>query len=140
MSTTSLDKDKIRILLLEGIHPSAVETLQAAGYNNIETFPKALPEDELKAKIADAHFIGIRSRTQLTADVLAHAKKLTAIGCFCIGTNQVDLTAAATAGIAVLKKKAVPPTVANGKSLPLVRLKFAEKCWASSAMAPSACN
>ncbi len=101
MSITSLNKDKIRIVLLEGIHQSAVETLQSAGYTNIETLATALPEDELIEKIRDAHFIGIRSRTQVTAKVVAAAKKLTAIGCFCIGTNQVDLDAALEAGIAV---------------------------------------
>lgn len=101
MTQTSLDKDKIRILLLEGVHQSAVDTIKAAGYTNIEYHTKSLPEDELKQKIADAHFIGIRSRTQLTADVLSHARKLVSIGCFCIGTNQVDLQAALERGIAV---------------------------------------
>lgn len=98
---TSLDKEKIRFLLLEGVHQSAVDTIKAAGYTNIEYHKKALPEAELKARIADAHFIGIRSRTQLTREVLQEAKKLTAIGCFCIGTNQVDLQAALEMGIAV---------------------------------------
>ena len=101
MGRTSLQKSKIKILLLEGVHPSAVETLNAAGYHSIETHPKSLPTEELKAAIADAHFVGIRSRTQLTDDVLAHARKLVAIGCFCIGTNQVDLVAATRRGIAV---------------------------------------
>ena len=62
---TSIDKHKIRFLLLEGIHPSAIEVLRAAGYNQIESLPGALPDDQLLAKIADAHFVGIRSRTQL---------------------------------------------------------------------------
>lgn len=101
MIKTSTDKNKIKFLFLEGIHPSAVEVLKAAGYTNIESLTGALPEDELKAKIADVHFVGIRSRTQLTADVLSHATKLAAIGCFCIGTNQVDLNAARERGIAV---------------------------------------
>ena len=101
MSKTSTEKSKIRFLLLEGIHPSAVAVIQAAGYTQIESLPGALPEDELKIKIADAHFVGIRSRTQLTADVFAHATKLAAVGCFCIGTNQVDLNAARERGIAV---------------------------------------
>lgn len=101
MSKTSLDKDKIKFLLLEGVHQSAVDTLKAAGYSRIEYHPKALSDDELKTAISDAHFVGIRSRTQLTADVLAAAKKLNAIGCFCIGTNQVDLEAATRRGIAV---------------------------------------
>ena len=101
MSKTSTEKSKIRFLLLEGIHPSASSVLQAAGYTQIESLPGALPEDELKTKIADAHFVGIRSRTQLTADVLAHATRLAAVGCFCIGTNQVDLNAARERGIAV---------------------------------------
>ena len=101
MTKTSLDKAHIKFLLLEGIHPSAVKVLQAAGYSNIESISGALDGDALLNKISDAHFIGIRSRTQLTAAVLAHAHKLAAIGCFCIGTNQVDLNAAREKGIAV---------------------------------------
>jgi D-3-phosphoglycerate dehydrogenase len=101
LPTTSLDKAKIKFLLLEGIHPSAVEVLRAAGYSQIESLPSALPDEELKRRIADVHFIGIRSRTQLTAEVFAHAHKLVAAGCFCIGTNQVDLAAARERGIAV---------------------------------------
>lgn len=101
MATTSLDKSKIKFLLLEGIHSSAVDVIRAAGYSQIETIAGALPDDELKRKIADAHFVGIRSRTQLTEDVFAHAPKLVAVGCFCIGTNQVDLNAARERGIAV---------------------------------------
>jgi D-3-phosphoglycerate dehydrogenase len=101
MGQTSLDKSKIKFLLLEGVHPSAVDTLKASGYSNIVCHPKALPEDQLIAEIADAHFIGIRSRTQLTEKVLNHANKLIAIGCFCIGTNQVDLNAATEKGIVV---------------------------------------
>ena len=100
-SKTSLDKSKIKFLLLEGIHPSAIELLRAQGYSQIETVPKALQGEELKAKIADVHFIGIRSQTQLTADIFANAPKLVAVGCFCIGTNQVDLNAARERGVAV---------------------------------------
>lgn len=88
MSKTSLDKSKIRFLLLEGVHQNAVDTLKAAGYTNIEYLTGSLPEAELKEKIADAHFIGIRSRTQLTEEIFDCAKKLVAVGCFCIGTNQ----------------------------------------------------
>ena len=101
MSTTSLGKDKIRILLLEGVHQSAIESLNDAGYHNIEIHPKALSGDELIHAVRDAHFIGIRSRTQLTREVLAAAQKLVAVGCFCIGTNQVDLQAATEQGVAV---------------------------------------
>ncbi len=101
MTKPSLDKNKLKFLLLEGIHPSAITVLRDAGYTQIESLPGALEGEELKAKIADAHFVGIRSRTQLTADVLAHAHKLAAVGCFCIGTNQVDLNAARERGIAV---------------------------------------
>ncbi|GAA3574781.1 phosphoglycerate dehydrogenase [Marinobacter xestospongiae] len=101
MSNTSLEKSKIRILLLEGVHQSAIDTLNAAGYTNIEYLTHSLAEDDLIEKIADAHFVGIRSRTQLTERVFDAAKKLVAVGCFCIGTNQVDLKAATRRGIAV---------------------------------------
>ncbi|MGE4330934.1 phosphoglycerate dehydrogenase [Diaphorobacter sp.] len=101
MTKTSLDKSKIKFLLLEGIHPSALQVLQSAGYTQIECLPGALEGDELRRKIADVHFLGIRSRTQLTADVLAHAHKLVAVGAFCIGTNQIDLDAALERGVAV---------------------------------------
>ena len=101
MAQQSLEKSKIRFLLLEGVHHSAVETLQKAGYDNIELHQKALSSQELKAAIADAHFVGIRSRTQLSAEILDAAKKLVAVGCFCIGTNQVDLQAATRKGVAV---------------------------------------
>ncbi|MBV7388701.1 phosphoglycerate dehydrogenase [Pasteurellaceae bacterium TAE3-ERU1] len=97
----SLDKDKIKFLLLEGVHQSAVDCLHEAGYTNIEYHKKALDDADLIEAIKDAHFVGIRSRTHLTAEVLAHAKKLIAVGCFCIGTNQVDLAAAKARGIPV---------------------------------------
>lgn len=101
MAKTSLDKSKIKILLLEGIHQSAVDTLLNAGYTNIETLSTSLAEDDLIEKIRDVHFIGIRSRTQLNERVFVAAEKLTAVGCFCIGTNQVDLDAALKRAIPV---------------------------------------
>ncbi|MBU3068370.1 phosphoglycerate dehydrogenase [Aestuariicella sp. G3-2] len=101
MAKTSLDKSKIRFLLLEGVHQSAVDTLEQSGYTNVEYLKTAVPEDELIEKIKDAHFVGIRSRTQLTRRVFENAPKLIAVGCFCIGTNQVDLTAAQEHGVAV---------------------------------------
>ena len=101
MPSISLDKSKIKFLLLEGVHPSAVESLEAAGYSNIDYVTKSLPIEELKSRVADAHFIGIRSRTQLTEEIFDSAKKLIAVGCFCIGTNQVDLDAATMRGIPV---------------------------------------
>jgi len=101
MSNTSLEKSKIRILLLEGVHQSAIDTLNAAGYTNIEYLTHSLSEEDLIEKIADAHFVGLRSRTQLTEKVFDAAKKLVAVGCFCIGTNQVNLQAATRRGIAV---------------------------------------
>lgn len=101
MSKVSLPKEKIRILLLEGVHKSAVETLQNSGYTNIEYLKTSLPEDELIEKVKDVHFIGIRSRTQLTEAVVDAASKLVAVGCFCIGTNQVDLNATQRRGIPV---------------------------------------
>ncbi|OAX53632.1 phosphoglycerate dehydrogenase [Xanthomonas graminis] len=98
---TSFPKQDIRVLLLEGISQTAIDVFRAAGYSQIELHAKSLPEDELKARIAEAHIVGIRSRTQLSAEVLAQAKRLIAVGCFCIGTNQVDLDAAELAGIPV---------------------------------------
>ena len=93
MSKVSLEKDKIRILLLEGVHQSALETFKNNGYTNIEYLKTSLPEEELVEKVKDAHFIGLRSRTQITEKVVDAAQKLVAIGCFCIGTNQVNLEA-----------------------------------------------
>ncbi len=97
----SVAKDKLKFVLLEGIHANAVDALQADGYTQVVTSPKALSGDALVGAIHDAHFVGIRSRTQLTAQVLAQAPKLAAIGCFCIGTNQVDLGAAMRQGVPV---------------------------------------
>lgn len=97
----SLDKSKIKFVLFEGVHQSALDTLHAAGYNNIDYYKKALDGDELKEAIKDAHFIGLRSRTHLTAEMIEAAPKLIAVGCFCIGTNQVDLNAAKARGIPV---------------------------------------
>ncbi|HAA44478.1 MAG: D-3-phosphoglycerate dehydrogenase [Halomonas sp. 54_146] len=101
MAKTSLEKSKIKILLLEGVHQSAVDNFHNAGYENIEHLPTSLDEDTLIDKIRDVHFIGIRSRTQLTERVFEAAEKLVGVGCFCIGTNQVDVTAALIRGIPV---------------------------------------
>ena len=101
MGRYSLDKDKIKVLLLEGVAPSAVEEFNKAGYSNVEYLKGALDKEELLEKIKDVHFLGIRSRTFLTPDVFDAAKKLVAVGCFCIGTNQVDLKSATEHGIPV---------------------------------------
>jgi D-3-phosphoglycerate dehydrogenase / 2-oxoglutarate reductase len=98
---TSLDKGKIKILLLEGVHSSAVEAFRRDGYTNIELHPKALAEAKLTSSIRDAYVIGIRSATHLTRKILDQAPKLIAVGCFCIGTNQVDLDCAQERGIPV---------------------------------------
>jgi D-3-phosphoglycerate dehydrogenase / 2-oxoglutarate reductase len=98
---TSYPRQDIKVLLLEGVSASAVENFRRAGYSQVELHAKSLPEDELKRRIGDAHIVGIRSRTQLTAEVLAQAKRLIAVGCFCIGTNQVDLGAARKLGVPV---------------------------------------
>ena len=97
----SVPKEKLKFVLLEGIHPWAVDALRQDGYTQVATSPKALAGDALIEQISDAHFLGIRSRTLLPESVLAQAPKLTAIGCFCIGTNQVDLAAAMRRGIPV---------------------------------------
>lgn len=98
---TSLAKKNIKIVLLEGIHPSAEEVFRNDGYTNIFTAAKSLPQDELQEVLADANFLGIRSRTQVTEELLGFAPKLSAIGCFCIGTNQVNLQATTRKGIPV---------------------------------------
>ncbi len=101
MKRYSLGKEQIKVLLLENIHESAVDLMLENGYTNIETIPAALDKDELIEKIRDVHMIGIRSRTELTQDVLLHANKLITVGCFSIGTNQVDKNTAKSLGIPV---------------------------------------
>ena len=98
---TSYPRQDIKVLLLEGISASAVERFHRAGYSLIDARATSLTDADLKHAVADAHIIGLRSRTQLTAEVIAHARRLIAVGCFCIGTNQVDLAAARQAGIPV---------------------------------------
>lgn len=93
-STTSYPKDKIKILFLENISEAAIRAFRDAGYSDIKKISGALSEDQLIQEIKNVHMIGIRSKTQITERVLQHAEKLQAIGCFCIGTNQVNLTAA----------------------------------------------
>ncbi|GAB4179079.1 MAG: phosphoglycerate dehydrogenase [Wenzhouxiangellaceae bacterium] len=97
----SLAKDKIRIVLLEGIHESAADAFRDAGYSNVELLAEAPGQAELRELVADCHFLGIRSRTRLTPAVLDHARRLVAVGCFCIGTDQVDLAEARRRGIPV---------------------------------------
>ncbi len=97
----SLAKDRIKVLLLEGVNDSAVELMQAAGYSSIVRLPKALEADALSEAIKGVHMIGIRSRTQLDAGVLGAADRLFAIGCFNVGTNQVDIDAARQIGVPV---------------------------------------
>ncbi|MET7399214.1 phosphoglycerate dehydrogenase [Dactylosporangium sp. NPDC005572] len=92
--------DPVRVLFLENIHPVAVERMRSEGYQ-VETIGRALDEDELIAKLDGVHLLGIRSKTQVTAAVLAQAPHLRAIGAFCIGTDQIDLRCAAETGIAV---------------------------------------
>ena len=101
MKQTSVDKQVIKFLLLEGVHDSAEALIRSAGYHNIEREPASLDGQALLERVKDVHFLGIRSRTQLTPEVFAAAPKLNAVGCFCIGTNQVDLHAARAHGVAV---------------------------------------
>jgi D-3-phosphoglycerate dehydrogenase len=97
----SLAKDKIRVLLLEGVNDSAAQMIEAAGYSNMTRLSKALEGDALKEAIKGVHLLGIRSRTQITTDVLDAADRLIAVGCFSVGTNQVDLDATRRSGIPV---------------------------------------
>jgi D-3-phosphoglycerate dehydrogenase len=98
---TSYPKEKIRILFLENISDAAVKNFRGHEYSNVEKITKALTEDDLVREIKDVHILGIRSKTQITKRVLDAAKKLQAIGCFCIGVNQVDLEAATKNGVVV---------------------------------------
>ncbi len=101
MNSPSLEKSRIRVLLLEGIDQSALDAFQSDGYTDIEFHEKSLPEDKLIEAVSGAYLIGIRSNTHLTKRVLDHASRLIGIGCYCIGTNQVDLQAAQEQGIPV---------------------------------------
>jgi D-3-phosphoglycerate dehydrogenase len=100
-SQLSLAKDKIRILLLENISETAVAAMRSAGYTNIRHLPKALDGNALKEAIRGVHLLGIRSRTQVNAEILEEADRLIAIGCFSVGTNQVDAETARHAGVPV---------------------------------------
>ena len=98
---TSYPKEKINVLLLENISEIAVKNFQRNGYTQTQRLSKALPEPELIDAIKNVHILGIRSKTQITAGVLKAAQRLQAIGCFCIGVNQVNLNAATDNGVAV---------------------------------------
>ena len=101
MSPTSFPKSDIRVLLLEGISATAAQVFTDAGYSEIRRFDQALPVEDLHRELRAAHIVGIRSRTRLDAAALAEARRLIAVGAFCIGTNQIDLAAAKRAGIPV---------------------------------------
>lgn len=100
MKEYSYPPEKVKILLLEGVSREAVDRFESAGYS-VEALSRALAPEELAERIGEVHVLGIRSKTEVRAEVLQHAKSLLAIGCFCIGTNQVDLNAAALRGIPV---------------------------------------
>lgn len=100
-TNTSYPKEKIRILFLENISDAAVKNFRQHGYVKVEKITKALSEEELIEEIKDVHILGIRSKTMVTKKVLDAAKKLQAIGCFCIGVNQVDLKSATKNGVVV---------------------------------------
>ncbi len=99
--TTSYPKEKINILFLENISDAAIKKFNDAGYTSVKKINAALSERELMNEIKNVHLLGIRSKTQLTKNILSHAEKLQAIGCFCIGINQVNLDAATKKGIAL---------------------------------------
>jgi D-3-phosphoglycerate dehydrogenase len=98
---TSYPKEKIKIVLLENISERAAKNFTLNGYTHVQRFSKALPEKELISVIKDCHILGIRSKTLITPAVLKAAEKLQAVGCFCIGVNQVDLKCATDNGVAV---------------------------------------
>jgi D-3-phosphoglycerate dehydrogenase len=94
------ERPRINVLLLENIHKTAVESFTRAGFH-VELLPKSLPPDQLRSRLAEVHLLGIRSKTRLTAEILGAAPRLLSVGCFCIGTNQVDLGAAGRLGVPV---------------------------------------
>ncbi|MDP4265711.1 MAG: NAD(P)-dependent oxidoreductase, partial [Bacteroidota bacterium] len=98
---TSYPKEKIRILFLENISDVAIRNFRQHDYTHVDKINKALTEEELIREIKDVHILGIRSKTQITKNIVEAAKKLQAIGCFCIGVNQVDLKAATKNGVVV---------------------------------------
>src|SRR4051812_45605533 len=98
---TSFPKQKIKLLMLEGIHPSALRLFKEQGYTEIEVSKSAWSEKELLQKVSDVHLLGIRSKTQITGSVLLAAHKLIAIGAFCVGTNQIEMSSAIENGVAV---------------------------------------
>jgi D-3-phosphoglycerate dehydrogenase / 2-oxoglutarate reductase len=97
----SLPKDKIRVLMLEGVNDSALARFDHAGYTNLERLPKALDGEALIDAVKGVHILGIRSRTRITPEVLAAADRLIAVGCFSVGVNQVDLDAAERLGVPI---------------------------------------
>jgi D-3-phosphoglycerate dehydrogenase / 2-oxoglutarate reductase len=98
---TSFPKEKIKILLLEGIHPTAIKLFRDSGYTQIESLSGSLSEKELIEKMANVHVLGIRSKSQVNEAVLKKATKLLGIGAFCIGTNQINMPVAMKDGVAV---------------------------------------
>ena len=100
---TSYPKEKINILLLENISDTAVQNFKKAGYTSVKKIGGAISEEELMKAVKDVHLLGIRSKTQITKNIIDAAAKLQAIGCFCIGVNQVDLKNATNRGVAVFK-------------------------------------
>src|SRR5690606_160566 len=122
---TSYPKEKVRILFLENISDAAIRNFRQQGYTQVEKITKALSAEELIREIRNVHILGIRSKTQITASILAASKKLQAIGCFCIGVNQVDLRDATRNGVVVFNARyASTRSVAElviGASLMLIR-------------------
>jgi D-3-phosphoglycerate dehydrogenase len=98
---TSYPKEKVNVLFLENISDAAIKFFKDAGYSSVRKLSGALSEEDLAREVKDVHLLGIRSKTQITPKVLESAQKLQAIGCFCIGTNQVDLKTARNKGIVV---------------------------------------